>query len=61
MLLIVLTGELDVEEYEFRLLLAADEDDDRRREVRSFWGENRAARAWNRDDCILDGVLVPCC
>ncbi len=54
MLLIVLTGDMFADVYEFRLLLARDEaDDDRRKEVRRWRGEKRAVMAWKRADCIL--------
>ncbi len=52
-LLMVLTGELVVDEYELRLLLEAEDVEERRNEVRNLCGDNRAARAWNRGDCIV--------
>lgn len=60
MLLIVTTGEDAWERYELRSeLLDRDEveedEDDRLKDVRSFCGEKREARAWKRVDCILTG------
>ena len=55
MLLIVLTGDDTDEPMESRLLLARDEEDERRNEVRRVEGVRRAAMAWKREDCILGG------
>jgi hypothetical protein len=61
MLLRVLTGEDTVllEAYEFRALLARDEAEELRRKlVRRLLGEKRAVMAWNRDDCMVGGMVV---
>jgi hypothetical protein len=54
MLLMVLTGDDMVVEYELRALLALDDaDEDRRKLVLRLVGENRAVMEWKREVCIL--------